>query len=336
MNYLKDRVTIYEVAKASGVSLATVSRVINNQSNVTEATRKRVQETIKRLGYKPSGLAQALATSKSTTIGVVIPSANYVYISNFLNGITEIAKQKGYNLSLFSTSHSKEDAESVLENVIKSHCDGAIIFDDELDEEDISKLSNYAVPAIVVNNRIEAEKVGCITFGYEHLLREIIAKHLESDVNKLPIFLHVHNCGRLLARTEKSFIGVCESFNREYRIINCDDSYTRSYKDFLEYFQDDANKHNQFFIAYRDSIAAAVINAATDSGLRVPEDVEVMSLIGTKYAAILRPTITSMNIDMNEIGKRAMYMLIDLATDNLKSKRYKFESTYTKRDSTKE
>ena len=61
-----------------------------------------------------------------------------------------------------------------------------------------------------------------------------------------------------------------------------------------------------------------------------------MSLIGTKYAAILRPTITSMNIDMNEIGKRAMYMLIDLATDNLKSKRYKFESTYTKRDSTKE
>lgn len=335
MNYLKDRVTIYEVAKASGVSLATVSRVINNQSNVTEATRKRVQDTIKRLGYKPSGLAQALATSKSTTIGVVIPSANYVYISNFLNGITEIAKQKGYNLSLFSTSHSKEDAESVLENVIKSHCDGAIIFDDELDEEDISQLANYAVPAIVVNNRVEAEKVGCITFGYEHLLREIIAKHLDSDPNKLPIFLHVHNCGRLLARTEKSFIGVCEAHNREYRIINCDDSYTRTYKDFMEYFTEGERGH-EFFIAYRDSIAAAVINAARDSGLRVPEDVEVMSLIGTKYAAILRPTITSMNIDMNEIGKRAMYMLIDLATDNLKSKRYKFESTYAKRDSTKE
>ena len=60
MDYLKDRVTIYEVAKASGVSLATVSRVINNQGNVTEATRKRVQDTIARLGYKPSGLAQAL------------------------------------------------------------------------------------------------------------------------------------------------------------------------------------------------------------------------------------------------------------------------------------
>ena len=166
-------------------------------------------------------------------------------------------------------------------------------------------------------------------------MREIIAKHLESDAEKVPCFLHVHNCGRLLARTEKSFIGVCESFNREYKIINSDDSYTRTYKDFMEYFAE-PNKGHEFFVAYRDSIAAAVINAARDSGLNVPEDVEVMSLIGTKYASILRPTITSMNIDMNEIGKRAMYMLIDLATDNLKSKRYKFESTYTKRDSTKE
>ena len=334
MDYLKDRVTIYEVAKASGVSLATVSRVINNQGNVTEATRKRVQDTIARLGYKPSGLAQALATSKSTTIGIVIPSANYVYISNFLNGITEIAKEKGYNLSLFVTSHSKEDARSVLEKVIKSHVDGAIVFDDELEEEDLSQLSNYAVPCIVVNNRIETEKIGCITFGYEHLLREIIRSHLEHEPDKMPIFLHVHNCGRLLESTERSFIRVCDEMKKEYRIINCDDSYTRSYQDFLEFFEEE--KGGKFFIAYRDSIAAAVINAATDSGLNVPEDVEVMSLIGTKYASIIRPSITSMNIDMGEIGKRAMYMLIDLATGKLNNKRYKFESTYTKRDSTKE
>jgi DNA-binding LacI/PurR family transcriptional regulator len=81
---MKDRVTIYEVARASGVSLATVSRVINKKGNVTEETRRRVEETIVRLGYKPSAVAQALATSKSTNIGIVIPSANYVYISNIV------------------------------------------------------------------------------------------------------------------------------------------------------------------------------------------------------------------------------------------------------------
>ena len=87
MKNMKDRVTIYEVARASGVSLATVSRVINKKGNVTEETRRRVEETIVRLGYKPSAVAQALATSKSTNIGIVIPSANYVYISNMLSGM---------------------------------------------------------------------------------------------------------------------------------------------------------------------------------------------------------------------------------------------------------
>ena len=131
MGIYKDRVTIYEVAKAAGVSLATVSRVINNQSNVTLETKKRVEDTIARLGYKPNALAQGLATNRTTNIGIVIPSANYVYISNMLNGITDAAKELGYRLTLFVTSHSRNEALEVVEKVITSHVDGAIIFDDE-------------------------------------------------------------------------------------------------------------------------------------------------------------------------------------------------------------
>lgn len=333
MDNLKERVTIYEVAKASNVSLATVSRVINNQGNVTEKTRKKVQDTINRLGYKPSGLAQALATNRSTTIGVVIPSANYVYISSVLNGVCEVAKEKGFNISLFSTSHSKEDALRMLEKVITSHVDGAIIFDDELDEEDVKELTSYCVPTIVINNRVEGERVGCVVFGYEHHLRHILTQKLEHDSTKIPVFCHVHNCGRLLARTEKAFIEVCKSMNREYQIMNVDDSSTRTYEDYLTYFK---NHKSGYFVAYRDSIAAAVVNAATDSGLKVPEDVEVLSLIGTKYANITRPTLTSMNIDMQDVGRRSMYMLIDLMKNELETKTYRIESDYQKRASTKE
>ena len=333
MDYLKDRVTIYEVAKASGVSLATVSRVINKQSNVTPETRAKVEATIARLGYKPSGLAQALATNKSTNIGVVIPSANYVYISNMLNGITEVAKEKGFTLSLFVTAHSRDDALRMLEKVITSHVDGAIIFDDDLDEEDSAKLSSYYVPSIVINNNVEGERTGCIVFGYEHNLRHIMENHFKQEDHKQPIFLHVHNCGRLLARTEKAFIRACNDANKEYRIMNVDDSYSRTYLDFKEYFQ---NHKGGYFIAYRDSIGAAVANAATDCGLKIPEDVEVLSLIGTKYSNITRPRLSSMSIDMQEVGKRAMYMLIDLLNHDLEQKTYKFESTFIKRDSTKE
>ena len=78
---LKERVTIYEVAKVAGVSLATVSRVINNHPNVTEKTKTAVKEAIARLGYKPSALAQGLANSRSTNIGIMIPSTGYAYVS---------------------------------------------------------------------------------------------------------------------------------------------------------------------------------------------------------------------------------------------------------------
>jgi len=327
----KDRVTIYEVAQAAGVSLATVSRVINNSDSVRPDTKEKVLGVIKKLGYKPSGLAQALATNKTTEIGVIIPSANYVYISNLLNGMTEVCHEKGFSISLFTTSHTREDALNCLEKVIKSHVDGAIVFDDELGPDDFEVFSSYGVPVIVINNNFTNDKFGSIIFGYEHLMRSIILDYFNKG-DKEMCFVHFHDAGQLLNRIEKTFIKTHVENNRKYEIINCDDSYTRSYRDFVERFK---KKRKEYIIAYRDSIAAAVITAATDSGLRVPDDIDVLSNIGTKYAHIIRPEITNMFIDNNEVGKRAMYMLIDLINGELQTKQYKFESSYVKKSSTR-
>ena len=299
MENTKERVTIYEVAKASGVSLATVSRVINNTGTVKEDTKRTVLSVIKKLGYKPSGLAQALATNRTTNIGVIIPSANYVYISNLVNGITQVCKDKGFTLLLYTTSHSREDALGCLERVIKSHVDGVIVFDDELNGEDLEVFNSYGVPVIDVNNNVIASKIGCIPFGYEHLIKRIIEENFIRGDKKMT-FLHVHNAGRLLSRVENTFIKVHMENDREYNIMNCDDSYNRTYQDFMERFK---QKRKEYVIAYRDSIAAAVLNAATDSGLSVPGDVEVLSIIGTKYSSIIRPQITNLHIDFNEVGK---------------------------------
>ena len=331
MDNTKERVTIYEVAKASGVSLATVSRVINNTGTVKEDTKRTVLSVIKKLGYKPSGLAQALATNRTTNIGVIIPSANYVYISNLVNGITQVCKDKGFTLLLYTTSHSREDALGCLERVIKSHVDGVIVFDDELNGEDLEVFNSYGVPVIDVNNNVIASKIGCIPFGYEHLIKRIIEENFIRGDKKMT-FLHVHNAGRLLSRVENTFIKVHMENDREYNIMNCDDSYNRTYQDFMERFK---QKRKEYVIAYRDSIAAAVLNAATDSGLSVPGDVEVLSIIGTKYSSIIRPQITNLHIDFNEVGKTSMYMLIDLINGELEQKVYKFESTYVKKDSTR-
>jgi len=330
MQNTKDRVTIYEVAIASNVSLATVSRVINNNSNVTEKTRKIVEETIARLGYKPSRLAQALATNKTTNIGVVIPSANYVYIANMLNGMTDEAKLRGFQLTLFVTNKSKEDALQVVEKVITSHVDGAIIFDDELDQDDIFKLSSYKIPLVVINNNVKSEKLASINFDYEEKIKEVINQYFIKG-NKKMYFLHLHHSGKLLERIEKSFIDAHIKAGKNYGIFSIEDSYRQTYADFVEIFK---STKSGYFLAYRDSLAAAVINAALDSGLRVPEDVEVFSIIGTKYVTIIRPQLSSLHIDLKEVGSKAVVMLSTLMSDEEDATVALFESSFIKRQST--
>lgn len=330
-NDFKDRVTIYEVAKAAGVSLATVSRVINNTDSVKEDTRNKVLAVIKKLGYKPSGLAQALATNKTTNIAVIIPSANYVYIANMLNGISEVSKQNNFTLTLYTTSRSRIDAINSIEKAIKSHVDGVIVFDDELNEEDIEMFNSYAVPVVAINNKIIASKIACIHFGYEHVFKRILKDYFVKG-NKKMTFLHVHNSGRILSRIENAFIQVHLENDREYDIVNCDDSYQRTYLDFKERFK---KVRKEYVIAYRDSIAAAVLNAAQDMGLNVPQDIEVLSIIGTKYSSIIRPTISNLYIDMQEVGRRATFMLIDLISNRLIDKECRIESVYVQKESTR-
>jgi len=334
MQNLKDRVTIYQVAQAAGVSLATVSRVINNSDSVTPQTRKKVQDTIKALGYKPSGLAQALATNRSTNVGIIIPSANYVYLSNMLSGITDVAKEKSYNLSLFTTSHSRDEALTTIEKVITSHVDGTIIFDDQLTQEDVEKIVSYNVPSVVIDSKIKGDRVADVRFSYDSALEKLIREYYESGKQNPMAFLHVHNAGRLLARCEKIFISTHEALGQDYRIVNTRDSYTQTYAQFLEYFRDPDNARG-FYICYRDSIAAAVLNAAMDSGIKVPEQVEILSLVGTKYAYIFRPTLTMMHIDMQEVGKRAMYMLTDLLNHELVDKTARIEAQLVRGQSTR-
>lgn len=329
-NNKKSRVTIYEVAKRSGVSLATVSRVINDSPIVSDETKQKVREVIAELGYKPSVLAQGLATSKSATIAVVIPSSNYVYISNFLNGIQEMIKQEGLKMLVFTTFHSKVDSIKVIEDVIKSHVDGVIIFDDELTSEDIRSINGYDVPVVIVNHTVTSERTACIIFNHEELIRKVVLDNIHHN-NKRMTFLHCHNGGRLLKRVEIAFVNTMNAQNQRYEMKNCDDSYTSTYEDFKEYF-----KYNKsgYFIAYRDSIAAAILNAASEAGLRIPEDVEVLSIIGSRYSKILRPTITSMYVDFTEVGRRALTMLSELRNGTLTEKVARFTVKISKQQST--
>ena len=333
MSNFKTRVTIYEVAKVAGVSLATVSRVINKKENVTEETKVKVLSTIEKLGYKPSALAQGLAKSKSTNIGIVLPAKNYVYISNVLSGLVDIAKIYGYQTSLFLTKQNRDEVKDTIERLITSHVDGAILFDDALNEDDILELKKYNVPVVVIGRNAVSNDFGSIILSYEEELRKLIKNHFENcDV---PVyFLHTENSGLLIERLEKiaqdeaNKVGKGDLFN----LLPITDVYDKTYEELKEFF---VNNKKGAFISPRDSISCAVVNAALDNGLKVPSDVEALSIIGTKYSRIMRPTLSSLNLDMYEVGSIAMRMLTKMLEGTLKVKTFTFNASYIKRESTK-
>lgn len=331
MGIYKDRVTIYEVAKAAGVSLATVSRVINNQSNVTLETKKRVEDTIARLGYKPNALAQGLATNRTTNIGIVIPDVNYVHISNLLSGMIDIGKIYGYQTTLFVTKHSSQDTKEVIAKLLTSHVDGAVVFDDELEQSDIETIIKYNIPLVLIGDKfdIKDEKVGNITLNFASAIKEVINRHYENGGEKVT-FLHSTNEGKMIQSIESKITH--DLLKDSYDEMLVTDSYHETYLQFIEYFK--KVKKGQF-VCPRDSLACALTNAAIDSGLKVPEDIEVVSVIGTKYSIVSRPTISSCELDFYDVGSIAMRMVTKLLKDELKNRYYHFDARYNSRSSTR-
>ena len=333
-DYEKKRVTIYQVAKEAGYSLATVSRVINDKDNVTEETKRVVNAVIEKLGYKPSAIAQGLAKSKSTNIGIVIPSSMYTYVASMLSGLVEIAKIYGYQTTLFVTSQIQQEASEVVEKVISSNVDGAVIYDDQLSDEDIAKLANYSIPVAVIGREIDGNNVASIPLLYGDSIKKAVKKHFDNGDEDI-VFLHINNGGALMNNLERICQEECEKLNRStnFKVIAVEDSYSKTYAQFLDYFRNGGKK--AFFIAPRDSISCGVTNAAIETGFKIPEEVQIMSVIGTKYSMIARPSLTSLDIDMYEVGSIAMRMLTKLLNSTLKNRTFPFKSTINTRKSTR-
>lgn len=333
MDNLKDRVTIYEVAKTAKVSLATVSRVINNKGNVTDSTKKRVEEAIRKLGYKPSSLAQGLATSKTTNIAIILPAANYVYISNMLSGMIDVGRIYGYRCTVF-TSENSGDSEGLINDIITSRCDGAIIFESQLDHSDVEKLISYNVPTLIVGNNITSDKIGSVEIDYNEEIKRIIRSYLDKGIKDIAMLKYKRESMYFLNDVTNVVEDTFKEYGLEYNnYIEIDDSYNGTYEKFNQMFKEE--RPHQVYITPRDSLAAAIINAANDNNIKCPDEFEVLAIIGTKYSILTRPTISSMSVDMYEVGSVAARMLTKLLAGKLDNKLFKLTGEYIKRNSTK-
>ena len=273
------RVTIYDVAKEAGVSLATVSRVINGSSVVKGPTRDRVQAAVEKLGYKPNAIAQGLALQKSTTIGLVVPEASFTYTGQIINGLIDVAKIYNYNIMLHTITAGITDVRGVIEDIIKSHVDGVVIYNDKLKMEEMSELGKYNIPIVVIGNNVRGEKVCSVYVDIEKAIFELASKYLEEGKERIGIIEDRKNplaCSRMIAGAERAFKAHGKDFDGFMQIPPEDRT---SYSFLCKHLK---NHKYDLIIGNRDSQAMAVINAARENNISIPDELEVACVIDTK------------------------------------------------------
>ncbi len=300
------RVTIYDVAKEAGVSLATVSRVINGSNVVKEPTKERVQAAIEKLGYKPNAIAQGLALQKTTTIGLVVPEASFTYTGQIINGLIDVAKIYNYNIMLHTITAGITDINDVIEDIIKSRVDGVVIYNDKLNTAEMQELNNYNIPIVIIGNRVKSDNVSCVYVDIEKAIFELTMKYLEEGRKEIAILEDRKNpCA-----TQQMIRGAEEAFRRKGLhfggFLRIPPETRTSYAFLSTHLKD---HRYDVMIGNRDSQAMAILNAARENGIEVPKDMEVVCVIDTKYNSMMRPTISSFSIPSYDLGAVSMRVM---------------------------
>lgn len=311
------RITIYDVAKEADVSLATVSRVINDSNVVREDTRQRVQEVIERLGYKPNAVAQGLALSKTTTVSIVMSEKLLAYNAKILNGLMDVANVYHYNVMFHTTSQGISKMQDVIESIIKSRVDGVILFNDNFTEDEMVVLNEYKIPTVIVGSRFDGTRhdhVGNVFVDFEKLAYDLVKECFEKGIEDIALVedkLNLSMMKQVKAGMKRAFDEAGKTFDH---VLTYDDTYKTSYEFFTDYFS--SHKPPKMALALRDSQAIAMLNAAKEHDLKVPEDFEIITILDSKYLPMVRPSISAYNIPEYDLGAIAMRMLTKMLVED--------------------
>lgn len=308
------RVTIYDVAKEANVSLATVSRVINGSDVVKGPTQQKVKEAIERLGYKPNAIAQGLALQKTTTIGLVVPEASFTYTGQIINGLIDVAKIYNYNIMLHTITEGITNINDVIEVIIKSRVDGVVIYNDKLMMPAMEELSKYNIPIVVIGNKVKTDNVSCVYVNIEKAIYELALRYLEKGKDKIAIVEDRKNsyaCSQMVKGAEKAFAKMGKKFDGFLKIPT---ENRTSYTFLKEWLKD---HHYDLMIGNRDSQAMAILNTARENNISVPDEMEIICVIDTKYNSMVRPQISSFSIPSYDLGAVSMRVMTKMLQENV-------------------
>lgn len=304
--------TIKQVAKRAGVSTATVSRVLNGNYTVREKTAVKVREALKELNYQMNGVAKSLKLQKSFTIALVIPFINSDYLMEIMNGIESIIHETNYTLSIYVTDNLIDREMAILKELYEKRIDGVILYSVQNRGEELQELIDQGLKIVFLDNRIKGVTSTFLIEDNEKMTCQLVDYALNQGHKKVGVVVGT-NCDTGESRY-KGFIQALDKHNlileEKYRVEGnfIKDIAKDNTKRMLHLNSGDLPT---LIFAENHHMTEGVLIAIKDMGLKVPDDISVISYGQIALHQLYEPKLTIVEQNPFDMGKQAAGILLN-------------------------
>ncbi len=288
---------IYDIAKLADVSIATVSRVVNGSTKVSEKTRQKVLSVIEKEGFTPNVFAQGLGLHTMHTVGILVPDISDLYMSVAVSCLEKQLKAYGYNCILSCSGFAQEQKENHIQMLLSKHIDALILVGSTYSghgnrrETDCIRTAAAQVPVFLINAEVSGDGVYCAVSRDRQAVRQIVSALLQSDRRRI-LFL-TDSKSYSAKEKKKGYEQALQEFglpilpNLEWNVPNDIDSVRSRLL---------ANTPDiDAVVATHDVLAIGVIKYAAVRGIRIPEDLAVIGCNNSLPACCTEPALSSID-----------------------------------------
>lgn len=307
--------TISDIAREAGVSISTVSRVMNNTKSVSEELKERVFKAIEHNNYTPNVHAQSLITKKTDIVGVVVPDISNSVFGAIAKGINSICSKHGYTL-MVCESGGESSRELKLLNILEERqIDGVIFSGVDVNEEIVNIMKNKEYPIVLVTQEANVPETPIDTVTHNNIQAMYdMTKFCYEEGHRKIAYLggpeYDYSSGKLrLQGYEKAMhelnLDIPDSYVGEVEF-----SFQAGYEG-MKTIYEESHELPTAVVAGGDLIAIGAIQFLNSRGVNVPEDISVIGFDDLEFATYMRPELTTVRIPYFEEGEMAAKMLMD-------------------------
>lgn len=305
-------VTIKDVAKKAGVSISTVSRVINNSKPVSLEVRQKVLKAIEELGYKPNEVARSLVTRRSRLIGVIVTDIGNSYIAEMVRGIEEIGRMYNYDIILSSSYGNKDTEKKFAQLLMTKQVEGIILISEENNENVIEDITHKKVPFVYLNKYYSKEKIPSVFIDSKLASYNMTKYLLELGHRNLMYITHKEDERYSIEKLKiDGYNKAVEEENGKAFLLHANGFKIQDgYNIGKNVFDLTKEKSITGIFCCHDELAIGLMSYFYDNNVKIPEDISICGFGDISIASIYRPRLTTVKEPYYDIGAVAIRSII--------------------------